>query len=177
MREAFNMCQVWLWMFHVYELISFSEWCHEESISVSLLYRWRSWGINSVQSLSCVWCFVIPWTAAHQAFLSISNSWSLLKLMSIESMMTSNHLILCCPLLILPSIFPSIKVFSNESVLCTRWPSIGVSALTAVFPMKIQDWSPLEWTGWISLLSKGLSRVVSNTTIQKHQFFGAQLSL
>ena len=77
---------------------------------------------SSVQSLSRVQLFVTPWTAAHQASLSITNSQSLLKLMSVESVMPSNHLILCCPLLLLPSIFPSIKVFSNESVLCIRWP-------------------------------------------------------
>ena len=77
---------------------------------------------KSVQSLSCVWFFATPWTAAHQASLSITNSWSLLKLMSIESVMPSNHLILCCPLLLPPSIFPSIRVFSNESVLHTGWP-------------------------------------------------------
>ena len=76
---------------------------------------------SSVQSLSRVLLFATPWTAAHQASLSITNSWSLLKLMSIESVMPSNHLILCCPLL-LPSIFPSIRVFSNESVLHIRWP-------------------------------------------------------
>ena len=75
-----------------------------------------------VHSLSCVWLFAVPWTAAHQASLSIINSWSLLKLMPTESMMPSNHLILCCPLLLLPSIFPSIRVFSNESALHTRWP-------------------------------------------------------
>ena len=78
--------------------------------------------VSSVQSLSRVQLFVTPWTAAHQAFLSIANSWSLLKLMSIESVIPSNHLILCCPLLLMPSIFPSIRVFSNESVLHIRWP-------------------------------------------------------
>ena len=77
---------------------------------------------SSVQSLSCVWLFATLWTTAHQASLSITNSQSWLKLMSIESVMPSNHLILCCPLLLLPSIFPSIRVFSNESVLCSRWP-------------------------------------------------------
>ena len=77
---------------------------------------------SSVQLLSCVLLFVTPWTTACLASLSITNSWSLLRLMSIESVMPSNHLILCCPLLLLPSIFPSIRVFSNESVLCIRWP-------------------------------------------------------
>ena len=76
---------------------------------------------SSVQSLSCVLLFVTPWTAAHQAYLSITNSWSLPKLMSFELVIPSNHLILCHPLLLLPSIFPSIRVFSNESVLCIRW--------------------------------------------------------
>jgi len=78
--------------------------------------------ISPVQSLSHVWIFVTPWTTAYQASLYITNSWSLLKLMSIESVMPSNHLILCCPLLLLPSIFPSIRIFSNESVLHIRWP-------------------------------------------------------
>ena len=116
-------------------------------------------------------------TAAHQASLSITNSQRFRKLRYIKSVMPPNHLILCCPLLLLPAIFPSIRVFPNESVLCIRWPNIGVSATTSVLPMNIQDWSPLGWTGWISLQSKGLSRVFSNTTVQKHQFFGTQLSL
>ena len=76
----------------------------------------------SVQSLSCVHFFLTPWTALRQASLSISNSWSLLKLMSIESVMPSNHFILCHSLLLLPSIFSNIRVFSNKSVLCIRWP-------------------------------------------------------
>ena len=132
---------------------------------------------SSVQSLSRVPLFVTLWTAAHQASLSITNAQRLLELMSIESVMPSNHLILCHRLLLPPSIFPSIRVFSNESVLHTRWPSIGVSASAPVLPMNIQDWFPLEWTGWISLQSKGLSRVYFNSTVQKHKFFGAQLSL
>ena len=80
------------------------------------------WVLSSVQSLSCVRLFATQWTAAHQASLSITNSQSLLKLMSIASVMPSNHLILCHPLLLPPSIFPSIRVFSNESALCIRWP-------------------------------------------------------
>ena len=87
----------------------------------------------------------------------------------------TNHLILCRPLL-LPPISPTIRVFSNESTLRMRWPIFGVSASASVLPMNTQDWSPLGWTGWISLQSKGLSRVFSNTIVQKHQFFGAQLS-
>ena len=130
----------------------------------------------SVQSLSCVQLFVTPWTAACQASLSIINSWNLLKLMCITLVMPFNHLILCCSLLLPPSTFPSLRVFSNEWVLCIRWPNIGVSASTSVLPMNIQDWFPLGWTSWISLQSKGLSKVFSNTTGQKHQFFSTQLS-
>ena len=131
---------------------------------------------SSVQSLSCVRFFATPWIAAHQASLSITNSRSSPKLMYIESVMPSSHLILCRPLLLLPPIPPSIRVFSNESTLRMRWPKYGVPALASVLPKDTQDWSPLEWTGWISLQSKGLSRVFSNTTVQKHQFFSAQLS-
>ena len=94
--------------------------------------------------------------------------------MSIELVMPSNHLILCHPLL-LPSIFPSIGVFSNESALCISGQSIGVLASTSVLPMNTKGWSPLGWTGWI-FLPEGLSRVFSNTTVQQHQFFSAQLS-
>ena len=121
--------------------------------------------------------FATPWTTACQASLSVTNAQSLLKLMSIESVMPSNHLILCRPLLLLPSIFLSIRAFSNESVLHISGQSIGVSASASVLPMKTQDWFPLGWTGWISLQSKGLSRVFSNTTVQTHQFFGTHLSL
>ena len=131
---------------------------------------------SSVHSLNCVRLFAIPWTAARQASLSITNSRSLLKLMSIKSVMPFSHLILCRPLLLLPPIPPSITVFSNESTLHMRWKSIGVSSSASVLPMNTQDWSPLGWTGWISLQSKRLSRVFSNTMVQKHQFFGAQLS-
>ena len=103
---------------------------------------------GSVQSLSCVRLFVTPWTAACQASLSITNSWSPPKPMSIESVMPSNHLTLCNPLLLLPSIFPSIRVFSNESTLRIAGQSIGVSASTSVLPVNTQDWSPLGWTGF-----------------------------
>ena len=118
-----------------------------------------------------------PMNAACQASLSITNSRSPPKPMSIKSVMPSNHLILCHPLLLLPSIFPSIRVFSNDQLFASGSQSIGVSASTSVLPMNTQDWSPLGWTGWISLQSRGLSRVFSNTTVQKHQFFGTQLSL
>ena len=103
--------------------------------------------------------------------------WSLLKLMAIESVMPSNHLILCPPLLRLPSVIPSIRVFSVSQLFASGGQSIGVSASASVLPMNTQDWFPLGWTGWISLLSKGLSRVVSSTTVWRHQFFGTKPSL
>ena len=124
-----------------------------------------------VQSLSRV-DFLTPWTAARQASLSITNSQSLLQLMSIESVMPSNHLILCHPLLFLPSIFPSIRLFSNESAICIRWQKY-CSFSFSISPSN--EYSGL--TGLISLQSKGLSSNSSNTTVQKHQFFDAQLSL
>ena len=118
---------------------------------------------------------VTPWTAACQASLSFTISQSLLKCMSVELVMPSSHLILCCPLLLLPSIFLSIRVFSNESALHIRWPKVGASASASVLPMSIQDWFPLGLTGLISLQFKELPRVFPNTTVQKHQFFGTQL--
>ena len=132
---------------------------------------------SSVQSLSHIQLFVIPWTAARQASLSITNSRSLLKLMSIESVMPFNPLILCHPLLFLSSIFPSIRVFSSESVLHMSWPKYWSFSFTISPSNKYSGLITLGWTGWISLQSKGHSRVFSNTTLQKHQFFGAQLSL
>ena len=132
---------------------------------------------SSVQSFSHVRLFVTPWTSARQASLFITNSQSLLKFMSTEQVMPSNYLILYLPLILLPVIFPNIRVFSNESVLRIKWPNIGVSASASVLPMNIQDWFPLGWTGCISLQSKGLSRVSSNTIVQKHQFFSVRLSL
>ena len=131
---------------------------------------------SSVQWLSRVRLFVTPWIAARQASLSITNSWSLLKLMPIESVMPSSHLILCCPLSSCPQSFPASRSFPLSHRLAWGDQSTGVSASTSVLPMNTQDWSPLRWTGWISLRSKGLSRVFSNTTVQKHQFFSAQLS-
>ena len=128
------------------------------------LFPWLSnfWPIpSSVQWLSHY--FATTWTAAHQASLSITNFWSLLKLMSIESVMSSNHLILCRPLLLLPSIFASIRVFSDESVLRIRWPKCWSFSFSISLPTTIQDWFPLGWTGWISLQSKGLSEESSPT--------------
>ena len=127
-------------------------WGHKE-LNISGWLN-NNYSFSSVQLPSCVWLFVIPWTAACQASLSITNSWSLLKLMSIEFVMSSNHLILCCPLLP-PSIFPSIGVFSMSQFFALDGQNIGASA--SVLPVNIQDWFPLGWTGWISLLSKRLA--------------------
>ena len=118
------------------------------------------------QSLSRLWLFATPWTAAHQASLSITNSRSPPKPMSIESVMPSNHLILCRPLLLHLQSFPASGSYQLTRLFPSGGQSIGVSASTSVPPMNIQDWSPLGWTGWISLQSKGLSRVFSNTTAQ-----------
>ena len=132
---------------------------------------------SSVQSLSHVWLFVTPWTAACQASLSITNSWSLLKLISIESVMPSNHLIICQLLSSCLQSFPASGSFPVSQFFASGGQSIGALASASVFPMDIQGWFPLGLTGLITLQSKGLSRVFSNTTVQKHQFFGAQLSL
>ena len=152
------------------------------SIYVNVTYVWWSYNhyimyithhtFNLLQSLSHIQLFETPWTAAHQAPLSSTISWSLIKLMPIKSVMPSNHLILCQLLLLLPSIFPSTKVFSNESILCIKWQCIGASASVWVLSMNIQGWFPLIWTSLISLQPKGLSRVFSNTAVQNHQFLG-----
>ena len=146
-------------------------------ISISLFLTLYSVQFSSVQSLSHVRLFAIPWTTACQASLSITNSWSSPKLMSMELVIPSSHLILCHPLLLLPSMFPSIRVFSNEWAVHIRGQSIGVSASTTVPPMNTQDWFPLGWTGWISLQSQGFARVFSSTTVQKHPLFAPQFSL
>ena len=133
---------------------------------------------NSVQLLSHVRLFSTPWATALQGCLSNTNCRSLLRLISIESVMPSSHLILCHPLLLLPLIIPSIRVFSNESVLCIRWPKLWN------FSFSISPFT--EYSGlisfrmdWLDLLKvQGtVKRVFSSTTVQKHQFFCAQLSL
>ena len=127
-----------------------------------------------VQLLS-VQLFAVPWTAARQASLSHY----LLEFAQIhvhwvgDAIQPSHPLLFPSPL---PSIFPRIRVFSNESALCIRWPKYWSFSFSIFLPKNTQDWSPLEWTGWISLQSKGLSRVFSNTTVQKHRFFTTQLS-
>ena len=150
------------------------------SVGFSLVSESRGptlWLFSSVQTLSRVRLFATPWTAARQASLSISNSRSLLRLMCIESVMSTNHLILCHPHLLPPSIFPSIRVFSNESALGIRWPKYWSFSFNISPSNKYPELISLGFTGLISLQSKGLSRVFSNTTLQKHQFFCAQLSL
>ena len=121
--------------------------------------------VQSVQLLSCVRLFVTPWIAACQASLSITNSQSSLRLTSIESVMPSSHLILCCPLLLLPPIPPSSESFPMSQLVEWGGQSTGVSALASFLPKSSQGWSPSEWTGWISLQSKGLWRVFSHTTV------------
>ena len=127
--------------------------------------------VSSVQLFSCVQLFATPWTAACQASLSITNSQSLLKLMSIESVMSSSVIPFSSHL----QCFPASRSFPMSQFFASGGQSTGVSASASALPMNIQDWFPLGWTGWISLQSKGLSRVFSNTTVQKHQFFGTQL--
>ena len=119
---------------------------------------------SSIQFLSHVQPFATPWTAARQASLSITNSRSLLKFMSIESVTPSNHLIPCWPLLLLPSTFPSIGVFSNESALCIGWPNMGPS--TPVLPKNSQGWFPLGLAGLISLQSKGLKSLLQHHSLK-----------
>ena len=147
-------------------------WADSKSI---LLSRNIVWALL-VQLLTLVW-LATPWTAARQASLSITNSQSPPKPMSIESVMPSNHLILCHPLLLPPSIFPSIRLFSNESVIPIRWPKYWNFSFN-ISPSNERQGLISFRMDWLDLLpAKGLSRVFSNTTVQKHQFFGTQLSL
>ena len=141
-----------------------------------MLLQIQSVHLSLVQSLSHVWFFVTPWTAAHQASLSITNSWSLPKPMSTESVMPSSHLILCHPLLLLPPIPLSIRVFPNESTLRIRWPKYW-SFSFSIIPSKEHPGLISFRMDWLDLLAvQELSKVFSNTTVQKHQFFGAHLS-
>ena len=151
-------------------MLDYSKLCFPRERGISVQF-------SSVQSLSLVRLFPTPWTAACQASLSITNSWSLPKLMSIESVMPSNHLILCCPFLLSLSIFPSIRVFSDESALHIRWLEYW-SFSFSISPSNEHSGLISFRMDWLDLLAvQGLSRVFSNTTVQKHQFFGTQLSL
>ena len=143
--------------------------------------RWNlqtvTFQFSSVQSLSRVWLFATPLITEHQASRSITNSQSPSKLMCIESIMPSSHLILCRLLLLLPpKSLPASGSFPMSQLFTWGGRSIGVSVSASVLRMNTQDWSPLGWTGWISLQSKGLSRAFPSTTVQKHQFFSPQLS-
>ena len=128
----------------------------------------HGYNVSSVQLLSRVQLFATPWIAARQGSLSITNSWSSPKPMSIESVMSSSHLILCRPLLLLLQSFPASGSFQISQLFASCSQSIGVSASTSVLPINTQDWSPLGWTGWISLQSKELSRVFFNITVQNY---------
>ena len=134
------------------------------------------YGLNSVQLLSRVWLFATPSIAARQASLSITNSWSSLRHMSIESVMPSSHLILCRPLFLLSPITPSIRVFSNESTLRMRWPKYWSSSFS-ISPFNEHPGLVSFRMDWLDLLAvQGTLKSLPNTTLQKHQFFVAQLS-
>ena len=151
--------------------------CHKHLLRVAGIEQRTTF--SSVQLLSRVRLFVTPWTAAHQASLSITNFQSLLKPMPIEPVMPSSHPTISSSVVPFSSHLQSFPVsgsFPMSQLFASGGQSFGVSASTSVLPMNIQDWFPLGWTGWIFLQSKGLSRVFSNTTVQKHQFFGTQLS-
>ena len=137
----------------------------------SFLLTYRLYFVDVVQLLSCIWLFMTPWTC--QAPLSFTISWNLLGFMSIELVTLSNHLFLCCPFLLLPSIFSSIRVFSNELALCIRWPKYWSFSISSS-----NEYSRLILLGFRqdSLQSKGLSRVFPNSTVQKHQFFSSEVS-
>ena len=156
--------------------------CNEKRSCEDTARRWLSVSQKESPQFSCVWLFATPWTAAHQAFLSIANSWSLLKLMSIKSVMPSNHLILCRPLLLPPSIFPSIRVFSNESDLRIRWPKYW-SFSFSISPCKEYSGLISFRIGWLDLLAvqwtlKSLLQHQSSkaSILQCSAFFMVQLS-
>ena len=149
------------------------KWLHESIYDTNGFL----FSLQSVQSLGHVWLFVTPWTKALQPSLSITNSWSPSKPMSIEWWCHPTISSSVIPFSSHPQSFPASGSFQMSQLFTSGGQSIGVSASASVLPMNTQDWSPLGWTGWISLQPKGLSRVFSNTTVQKHQFFCAQLSL
>ena len=171
--DLFNESSVFWYSFicskyHIENLL-IQNFFHFQSYNFSLESQKNIIQFSSVAQ-SCP-TFATPWIAARQASLSITNSQSSLRLTSIESVMPSSHLILCRPLLLLPPIPPSIRVFSNESALRMMWPSTGVSALASFLPKNTQGWAPLEWTGWISLQSKGLSSLLQHYWIKAFHMF------
>ena len=149
--------------------VSSSIFFHKMQINIPILIN-----VVVVQVLSCVQLFATPWTTARQASLSFTISWSCLKIISFESVMPSDHLVLCHPLLLLPSSFPAPVFFPMSQIFASVGQSIVASASALVLPMNIQGWFPLGWIGLISLQSKGLPRVFSTITVWKHQFFSAQ---
>ena len=153
----------------------------KESLQMESVLKVLGWGhylvVVVVPSLTCVWPFVTPWTAARQAFLSFSISWSLFRFMSIELVLLSNHLILCLLLLLPPSIFPSNRIFFTEVALHIKWLKYWSFSFNISPSSEYSGLISLILTGLISLQSKELSRIFSNTTVQKHQFFSTQLSL
>ena len=158
-----------MWMFDCVE-VSTSTACFVRGSGVYIL------GFVS-KSLSHVQLFTTPWTVARQGSLSSVIFWSLGKLMSIESVMPSNHLILCLPLLLLPSIFPSVRVFSNESALHIRWPKY-CSFSFSISPSNEYSGLISFWMDWLDLLAiQGTLKSLLNITVQKHQFFSIQPSL
>ena len=130
---------------------------------------------SSVQSLSHVWLFATPWTAARQASLSITTSRAYSNSSPFSRWCHPTISSSVVPFSSCPQSFPASRSFQMSQIFTSGGQNIGVSASTSVLPRNTHDWSPLGWTGWISLQSKGLSRVFSNTTVQKHQFFGTQL--
>ena len=157
-------------------LIVLLSMCPFMVVSITIFPYWNVPVFSSVQSLSSAQFFVTPWIIAYPSSLSIINFQSLPKLMSIKwwchpAILSSVVPFSSCPLSLTAS-----GSYPMSQLLAWGDQSIEVSASISVLPMNTQDWSPSEWTGWISMQSKGLSRVFSNTTVQKHQFFGAQLS-
>ena len=148
-----------------FEITTDGDCSHEIKRCLLLGSKASSVQFSLVQSLGHVWLFETTWIAARQASLSFAIFWSLLKLISIESVIPSKYIVLCHPLLLLPSIFPSITVFSNQFSVHIWWPNIGTSS-ASVLRMNIQNWFPLGWTSLISLQSKGLLRVFSDSTVQ-----------
>ena len=152
-----------------------------QSVVKLVVFRDLAWeGPQSLivfQPLSGVWLFVTPWIAACQASLSFTISWNFLKLISIESVMPSDHLVLCHPLFSCPQSFPASGSFPKSQVFASGSQSIGASDSASVLPMNIQGWFPLGLTGLISLSSEGLLKAFSSTTVWKHQFFSTQPSL
>ena len=159
-----------IWVMHPLNRVVLFSW--SESDQFQNIHR----GISSIHSLSRVRLFATPWISVRQASLSNTMSWSSLKLKCIESVMPSSHLIHYRPLLLMPRIPPRIKVFSNESTLCKRWPKYWSFSFSITASKNTQGWPNLGWTAWVSLQSKGLSSFFSNTTVQTHQYFSAQLS-